>query len=404
MATVGQRIREIRIQKGMTQTELAKDLVTPSMISQIEAGKTIPSQALVQRLAERMQTPIELLLVPPNREQKVATIRQVMKACIAAQEFDAAERLMREIEGAPDTTYEISEISGLIHAAKGRLSEASACFSRALSVAREREDWSKLAEIFVHLGDLYEAASDFQMAIHMYTQAQLTTERFWREKDMLEVDVALRLSRTYHAIGESEKAATQLRAVQARLTMGDAAKQSAKEKARQAATCALKGDDKQARRMALEVTTASTFVHFLDSTLAASFEELDQLLAAKRFKEAETLLTQRLDQSEHYMSASWRALFLLAKARLLVASGSNRESLAFAIQALSLVDPPTSTVLDQALLVSRALMQASALNDALYLSRQIMRLGDAIEWSLVVADPELWLYVQEAQQPATVQE
>ncbi|ASS76870.1 hypothetical protein CIG75_19245 [Tumebacillus algifaecis] len=59
----GTIIREKRLQSGLTQTELAQGICTPSMISQIEAGKANPSRQLLEKLAERLGVPVEALEV-----------------------------------------------------------------------------------------------------------------------------------------------------------------------------------------------------------------------------------------------------------------------------------------------------------------------------------------------------
>ena len=62
MPTMGEKIREARLRRGLTQGDLAEDLVTPSMISQIEAGKTKPSYPLLTAIANRLGLPVEHFL------------------------------------------------------------------------------------------------------------------------------------------------------------------------------------------------------------------------------------------------------------------------------------------------------------------------------------------------------
>ncbi|MFD2172425.1 helix-turn-helix domain-containing protein [Tumebacillus lipolyticus] len=62
----GGLIRESRKRACLTQTELAKGICTPSMISQIENGKAIPSEELLSKLADRMGVPIAALFEEIN--------------------------------------------------------------------------------------------------------------------------------------------------------------------------------------------------------------------------------------------------------------------------------------------------------------------------------------------------
>ena len=56
---MGKKIRELRLQKGMTQAALAGDTVTRNMLSQIENGLAQPSVATIVELAEKLGVPTE---------------------------------------------------------------------------------------------------------------------------------------------------------------------------------------------------------------------------------------------------------------------------------------------------------------------------------------------------------
>jgi HTH-type transcriptional regulator, quorum sensing regulator NprR len=60
--TMGQRIRELRMQKGLTQSDLAMGIVTPSMISQLESGKAHPSHKVLFKLAAKLDVSVDTFL------------------------------------------------------------------------------------------------------------------------------------------------------------------------------------------------------------------------------------------------------------------------------------------------------------------------------------------------------
>lgn len=62
--TLGELVREKRLEKGYSQIQLGKGIVTPSMISQIELGRVQPSYGVLQALAKRLDAPIEYFLAP----------------------------------------------------------------------------------------------------------------------------------------------------------------------------------------------------------------------------------------------------------------------------------------------------------------------------------------------------
>src|SRR5437773_3595968 len=61
---LGQRIRQLRTRKGLTQQDLAGEDYSKSYISAIEQGKTRPSLEALQRMASRLDVPAGVLLDP----------------------------------------------------------------------------------------------------------------------------------------------------------------------------------------------------------------------------------------------------------------------------------------------------------------------------------------------------
>src|ERR687883_533810 len=51
---LGERLRQLRVAAGMTQTELAGDRFSKEYVSQIERGKTRPTRETIMWLAERL--------------------------------------------------------------------------------------------------------------------------------------------------------------------------------------------------------------------------------------------------------------------------------------------------------------------------------------------------------------
>ena len=60
--SVGERVRQLRINRGLTQTELAGERFSKEYVSQIERGKTRPTRETVAWLAERLSVDESFLL------------------------------------------------------------------------------------------------------------------------------------------------------------------------------------------------------------------------------------------------------------------------------------------------------------------------------------------------------
>jgi transcriptional regulator with XRE-family HTH domain len=59
----GQKLRQLRIEKGLTQQELAERLgyVTNSYISDVESGHFIPSREKLKKIAKALDVPFKVL-------------------------------------------------------------------------------------------------------------------------------------------------------------------------------------------------------------------------------------------------------------------------------------------------------------------------------------------------------
>ena len=67
---IGQRIRDLRKQKRMSQTELAKSAgVSQTTVTAWETGKAEPSSSTVARLADIFNVTTDYLLGRPNKQE-----------------------------------------------------------------------------------------------------------------------------------------------------------------------------------------------------------------------------------------------------------------------------------------------------------------------------------------------
>lgn len=99
--SLGQRIRELRLRKGFTQIDLAKDLCTPSMISQIESDRARPSYKMLFAIAERLNVPLEQLLLDVDLNMEYISTYKMARAMVRAKEYASAIPLLREVMETP---------------------------------------------------------------------------------------------------------------------------------------------------------------------------------------------------------------------------------------------------------------------------------------------------------------
>ena len=77
VACFGQRLREIRLSRGMTQAQLAEEAqITLSYVTRLESGSSAAGIDLVARLAAALGTAIAELLPTPVPPQDLDVLRQ----------------------------------------------------------------------------------------------------------------------------------------------------------------------------------------------------------------------------------------------------------------------------------------------------------------------------------------
>jgi HTH-type transcriptional regulator, quorum sensing regulator NprR len=95
--SLGQRIRSLRTKKGMTQMELAAGICTPSMISQVETDKANPSYKMLLKIAERLDTPVELLLDSNNVGMQVRSNFTYAQTLMEGQQYKFASKILKKL-------------------------------------------------------------------------------------------------------------------------------------------------------------------------------------------------------------------------------------------------------------------------------------------------------------------
>jgi transcriptional regulator with XRE-family HTH domain len=105
---LGQRLRSIRLQRHLTQGDVAKNLFSISYISGVERGLIRPSLGSLERLAERLEVPITDLVADEGEADEGDVAIRPTSSAVDSRER-TAERLQEEVESA------IREIGMLIY-------------------------------------------------------------------------------------------------------------------------------------------------------------------------------------------------------------------------------------------------------------------------------------------------
>jgi tetratricopeptide (TPR) repeat protein len=165
-AAVGRRLRQTRLEAGLSQRALAFPGCTPAYISRIEAGQRIPSLQLLRELAKRIGVDVEYLARGDEAEAAVSDP-------LAEAEFEL--RL------------------GNVEFARERFAEAAA--------ARE-PDARRRARGLAGLGQIAFGKGDYPRAIESFEEAL----EAWQHLEVDDPGVADSLGRAYAMTGEYERA------------------------------------------------------------------------------------------------------------------------------------------------------------------------------------------------------
>jgi transcriptional regulator with XRE-family HTH domain len=148
---LGQRIREIRLNKKLTQSDVVGDYMTRNMLSKIENGSAAPSVKTLEFLAGALDVPVSYFLEGGGREQ-VADISQLR----------VIDEIAVEMEHIP-------EVGGWARCVRARALMAACRTKEAMALFEGTgpEEWNdpNLAKhIFMILEDCHRERGDYKQA------------------------------------------------------------------------------------------------------------------------------------------------------------------------------------------------------------------------------------------------
>ena len=174
--SLGGRVRQLRCEKGYSQGALAEDLVDPSYISMIEAGRREPQPEVLDRLAERLDTSAYFLRTGQQLHDLEDDELALQFAEIALTHGDADEAYARFSELAGRRTAHISLAArwGLARAdeLRGNYSSAAGTLGDLISPARAGEPGAPpLLQVHIARCRLNRLAGELTRSIEVGEQA-----------------------------------------------------------------------------------------------------------------------------------------------------------------------------------------------------------------------------------------
>src|SRR6266516_4858405 len=103
---LGERLRQLRVAAGLTQSELAGDRFSKEYVSQIERGKTRPTEGTIEWLADRLGVDVGFLAsgVATDERTRLEGALTRAEALYEAQEDQEADDAFEPLPAAARTT------------------------------------------------------------------------------------------------------------------------------------------------------------------------------------------------------------------------------------------------------------------------------------------------------------
>jgi tetratricopeptide (TPR) repeat protein len=212
---LGERLRQLRVSAGLTQTELAGERFSKEYVSQIERGKTRPTDETIGWLAARLGVDAGFLAHGVSSEDRGRVESALARAEAlfgAGSHADAAEEFAAARVAVQATAVPELEVRALVGEARARIRtgdvrQALELLARARTLA-EGPSFSDVerAEVLLWIGACRYKLSSIQTALALLNEALALAERSGLPSDRLRADVYSWRSRCYRRQRDFEEA------------------------------------------------------------------------------------------------------------------------------------------------------------------------------------------------------
>ncbi|MGZ4164541.1 MAG: helix-turn-helix domain-containing protein [Tumebacillaceae bacterium] len=207
--SLGKRIRELRTKLGISQVELAHGICTPSMVSQIESDRARPSYKILYSLAERLDVPLEKLLVDTDMNLSYVSTYKIARALVSAKQYYAAIPFLQDLLETPRTqipTQEILYELAECHMHNGKLDDAEQMLSQVQELAVLRRDHLMIAMVRKSYGYIECQRKRFKLAIYQWQKALEELGKLVEQDTMLQAQILYKIGLAYAEMGQMDNA------------------------------------------------------------------------------------------------------------------------------------------------------------------------------------------------------
>lgn len=212
---LGERLRQLRVAAGLTQTDLAGDRFSKEYISQIERGKTRPTTETTEWLALRLGVDAGFLQsgVSADERSKAEAILARADALLEEHQLDEAvqeyTRALPAVLGTGAVELHVRALNGeaMARAQSGDVRGGLALLAQSRTIV-ERDEFSDIdrAEVLYRVGVCRYMLSSISTAVGLFNEALTLAERSGLPSDGLRLNIFAWRSRCYRRQRDYEAA------------------------------------------------------------------------------------------------------------------------------------------------------------------------------------------------------
>lgn len=206
MLTLGQKIKAIRKEKGLTQAELVGDRITRNQLSLIENGINNPSISTLEFIANRLNVPMSYFLSNDDFSMhKCQKLVSKAEALLEAGEHSLVvseiEEFLNNISSQNDSV--MGDLLGRVYTLLGFAylntdkSKSRTALLEAVRYLEPTDQISYLSKAYNYLGVIYDEENDWEQADYFFTKANNLITNISLDNVILKLNIAYNISYLY---------------------------------------------------------------------------------------------------------------------------------------------------------------------------------------------------------------